>query len=558
MSSFFDSVNDCYNIGYEKLNDFQKDVHQECINLNKGGLSLTMGSGKTFLSIVVALDQLLSEMENPTDVTMNKILVVCSKSLLNSWVSEIKKFFGNKLPFEIYHKDYIKNILTHKFNDNTIVILTTNESMKPFYKNNNIERKFVDKRRVGNGHGRLENDIVYYNTIDSPFAENKGAVMIVDEAQDYTTITTDKSRCICSICAKHKWALSGTLFNEPKSEKFLGYFIMIDFLDVPRNIPDIQKYLNDEFEGLDKTMVKRENNEAFLNPPKMNAEIITHEMFEHEKIIYRMCNKLFIEIDTRLKNLLNQDRHGRDTEAIQILLGHRTGLFNFLRQAVVFPFVPLAVLSIDVIDMSKRNELTNVVKEKLNELNIDLNDVSKVKSSRCIEILKLVDKHQEKIVIFNCWLTSISLLSHYIENREIFFYDSSLNCAKRDKVLEDFKNSEKGILFLTYQIGSQGLNLQFCRVAILTDFFWNDGTTRQSIARIFRYGQKAKEVFVYYLTSNTGIENAIFSKHEQKKIILEELQTGSSKNTVSKMSMEDVVKILRKEEILEKIEKIKI
>ena len=59
-----------YHKGYNKLNEFQKNIFEECLQRNSGGLSLPMGSGKTLISLVLSLHKLLE--------TRLPILIVCS------------------------------------------------------------------------------------------------------------------------------------------------------------------------------------------------------------------------------------------------------------------------------------------------------------------------------------------------------------------------------------------------------------------------------------------------------------------------------------------------
>ena len=82
------------------LSEFQKKVLDECLEKKSGGLSLTMGSGKTLLSLVLGLEQ--------TKINKNPILIIVSKTLIESWVFEIKKFFKDELKYVILHPNYIK------------------------------------------------------------------------------------------------------------------------------------------------------------------------------------------------------------------------------------------------------------------------------------------------------------------------------------------------------------------------------------------------------------------------------------------------------------------
>jgi SNF2 family DNA or RNA helicase len=126
-----------------------------------------------------------------------------------------------------------------------------------------------------------------------------------------------------------------------------------------------------------------------------------------------------------------------------------------------------------------------------------------------------------------------------------------MDAKERADVLLAFKerHGERGnILLLTYQIGSTGLNLQHASTVLLMDYFWNNGTTSQAVARVLRPGQIAPKVNIYYFTSTTAMENSLFSKHLVKLDIINELETGRLKSKKHTMRMQDIIRILKKEE----------
>ena len=86
------------------LTDYQTEIVRECLAKGGGGLSLPMGSGKTIISLVLAL-KYFKQTGRPS-------LVVASKTLIAGWIQEIEKFLGSKFKlgadYVVLHNDYMK------------------------------------------------------------------------------------------------------------------------------------------------------------------------------------------------------------------------------------------------------------------------------------------------------------------------------------------------------------------------------------------------------------------------------------------------------------------
>ena len=133
--------------------------------------------------------------------------------------------------------------------------------------------------------------------------------------------------------------------------------------------------------------------------------------------------------------------------------------------------------------------------------------------------------------------------------RDVFILESKLTIEQRGQLIKEFEKSKNGILLMTYDLGATGINLQFCSNMILCDFWWNISKTDQAKGRINRYGQKAKKLNIYLLTSNTGIENIILKKQFSKASILKKLSTEFVDiNSIPKVKMVDIIKFLDKTE----------
>jgi superfamily II DNA or RNA helicase len=197
-------------IGLSKLNEFQKNVLDECLSKESGGISLALGSGKTLLSIVLSIIQVKQSGHN-------SILVVVSKTLIENWVNEIKKFFGDSLKYIILHQEYTKLNDFELSKERLNFIIITPETLTKSFKDNGIKEKFLTYQVINEGRFN-EHVVIRYNKPTRPYSNvDKGlgllysiswGCIIVDEVQKYTNITSDRCRAIGSLCSLYRWVLS--------------------------------------------------------------------------------------------------------------------------------------------------------------------------------------------------------------------------------------------------------------------------------------------------------------------------------------------------------------
>lgn len=552
------------------LNDFQKKVYDECIEKTGGyGLSLPMGSGKSILSILIGLAKTLEH---------DPILVVVSKTLVLNWKHEIEKFFGDKLKYHVFHQDSC-DINTYVLDPLVKLVITTPEVVCKFYSEMNIRSKFCNYRMVNQGRFN-QHVIVEYNRptfpftgiqvtpttnqtvliggqggLPPPFGGNiifgkKWGYLIIDEIQKFTKISSKRAQGLGAICAVNRLAMSGTVFDEPVIERILGYHIIIDCPVFPRTLPSATLHVKSRhFHGIEnkENFVTRAKNEAFI-PPGVNEKIISHSLSRPELIIYQMMKSVTKEINMQVKRFKNED----DSENVRKFNSYLLAMITYLRQCIVSPLVPISKLAIDLLDFSGRSELSKILNTALEKENLSswLNNPESVKSSRIEKALSVLSEHQEeKVVIFTCFRTCLLVfMSQIPETRPKFTLSATQSVKGRQQTLKDFSETENGVLVVTYDLGGEGLNLQFSHTVMLLDLWWNDGKTQQAIARILRYGQESNHVNVYFFTSNTGLENSIFRKQKDKLTVLEEIRKGPLKSNISKMNVKDIIKIISEDE----------
>jgi SNF2 family DNA or RNA helicase len=547
----------CLTTAYKHLTPFQEQVVTDCLAKCNGGLSLPMGSGKTLIALTLGLHY--------KQKTGKPCLIIVSKTLLPSWKQEIQKFFKDSLLYDVLHTD-LRNLTNYTAKDDLMFLFTTPETVAKFYTQCQVENAFLGVE-IRNENRFNQHSVTIYHRPFAPYYNSLrgGAILysmqwgavIIDEIQKYTTITSNRGKGLASLCAAHRWGLSGTMFNEPKTERILGYYLMIDHPSFPRNLPDADRYVKSiYFNGVRETMVYRKSNEDFV-PPKVNEVIISHTLTAQEELVYLTTKEIMKTLSEQAK----QYKSAYDTENTRRFNSYLLACLTYLRQTVVCPMLPIASAMLDMISYDNKSRLSEIMMEKVTELGLRswMDDVDNLCSSRMKAALKEIDKHaDERIVIFTSFRSCLDAFQHFIpsDKRPVMTISSHMSVARRQGVLEKFEKEPAAILLLTFDLGAEGLNLQCSCTVMLLDVWWNSGTTSQAISRVLRKGQSANTVNVYFFTSNTGVENAVFRKQNEKLAVLQELETGAMRSTVSGIALKEICKMIDKNENITSLQKI--
>lgn len=548
-----------HDIGYEQLNDFQKDVVDECLDKQSFVLALRLGQGKTVCSLTLALKLVaLHTLDTP-------ILVVMSKSLLGTWVDEIKKFFGHLLKYKIIHQEHM-DVSQWKIKKKYHIYLTTSDTVAKAYKENHIDKEFIEQKFVAHSRA-LGHYVNYYKVSDMPYIKHskgnglffsvKWSCLIVDEAQLYTNINTIKCQGISSVVTHHRWLLSGTMFDEPKVERILGYHMLLHAPNKPRSIPDTQELLKSStFKGLNEYLVQRETNPT-MKTIKINDQIISNKLSQEEEKIYCLMRQILIKIRDKAR----QAKLLGNQEEQRLFNSYKLVMVMYLRQAVICPLLPITSVIIDSANADKKSELSTIIINELKQLKLDtyLNNIDSVTSTRFKAVLDTFTVYKEKTIAFSCFASCLDILQYLLQstNRPVFRMEARMTIDQRNNLIKEFSQTKDGILLLTYEMGGQGLNLQFSATVFLIDYWWNASKTKQAIGRVFRHGQMAEQINIIFYSSNCAVEKLIFDKQKAKLAILNELQTGKPTTTIPGIRMDEIIKVIEMEHNTTALKKIK-
>ena len=236
-----------------KLREYQKDGYRWLNILSKyklgGILADDMGLGKT-LEIITLIKG---------DETQKPNLIVCPKSLIFNWYSEINKFDGLTRVIMIYENQNERHKIIDKINNDIKIIYIT-------------------------AYDSLRNDLNYYK-------EKKFNYIILDEAQAIKNVNAIKSVSVKSLVGDKRFALTGT----PIENNVIDLWSIFDFI-MPGYLEDLSifksRYLsNDTYSNVLSTKIapfilRRTKGEVLDDLPPKYERIISCDMTDEQRKIY--------------------------------------------------------------------------------------------------------------------------------------------------------------------------------------------------------------------------------------------------------------------------------
>lgn len=119
----------------------------------------------------------------------------------------------------------------------------------------------------------------------------------------------------------------------------------------------------------------------------------------------------------------------------------------------------------------------------------------------------------EKIIVFAYFRKTLAYLRERLAEKNIqtFLIQGGMGEEKYE-IIEKFKNYDKTCVLLSSEVGSEGIDLQFCRILINYDLPWNPMRVEQRIGRIDRLGQKAKRINIINFSNSQTIEDKILER----------------------------------------------
>ena len=129
-------------------------------------------------------------------------------------------------------------------------------------------------------------------------------------------------------------------------------------------------------------------------------------------------------------------------------------------------------------------------------------------------LLAIIDQQENnKIIVFAFFRKTLLYLKNRLQNDgfKAGLIFGGIDMTERNKIIDSFKNNEFQIL-LSSEVGSTGLDMQFCDRMVNYDLPWNPMVVEQRIGRIDRIGQQSEIINIFNFIYKNTIEEQIYTR----------------------------------------------
>lgn len=132
-------------------------------------------------------------------------------------------------------------------------------------------------------------------------------------------------------------------------------------------------------------------------------------------------------------------------------------------------------------------------------------------------------REEPKVIIFAYYRPTLRYLERRLtaEGISVTRIDGSVVDDARWEQLDRFKDPHGPRILLSSEVGSEGIDLQFCRVLVNYDLPWNPMRVEQRIGRIDRVGQKAEKLSILNFKVSNTVEERLYNRLHAKLFLVE-------------------------------------
>lgn len=437
---------------------------------------------------------------------LKRVLILAPSSLVKNWEKEFQKWLKNKR-FYVYAVDGKK------------------KTVPDFLKKNRTYPVLIVSYETFQSKCSLLSNLDY-------------DLIVCDEGHRLKNPKIKIFQIIKSLPCKRKIILTGTpVQNNLKELYYLSDLINPGILGTEQ---EFQAQFQGPINKARKKIDDSDNDLDVLNKSKTEFEVLTklfsiinqfllrrlQSLFNYlpkktENVVICKLTNLQVEIykaileDKNLKKLLNEEV---GSSPVRSFLPY----ISFLRKLCNHPFLinkSIVEKSYKLKEDSLICELSSVVSQIFNKFPKGALQKSG-KFDVLVKLMSSIKEMEEKVVVVSHFTQTLDLIEQFckLKNYKILRLDGSTPAVKRQKLVDEFNSqiSSTFVFLLSSKAGGLGLNLVGASNIILYDIDWNPSYCLQSMARIWRDGQK-KNVNIYRLLTAGSIDEKIFQRHLDKQ-----------------------------------------
>ena len=481
---------------------------------------------------------------------LNHVLIVCPKSLQRKWKDELAFKFG--LQFKIYEsqKDLLADIQEHRVAVHAII---NYEKIRMKRQKSKDEKKAKDEMPKNIVEFLSQNDFHFslvlcdeaHKMRNRETQTYKGAEIIMSQANAAVFLTATP----VMISTENLYNLLHLLDNT----RYYNYQIFDNRLQENRPFVDALTDLNHH---VPLPVIAKNLNEAEILTRFFSDEV---EIFSHQTTV----GKAFADdaMYQEIIQMLNGEDNSKNRARLQYLISSMSMMNNIfsrtrkrevttdMSQAERKPHMRKVVLTEEeriefdrVIEeykddnsytdywgeevltqggalglVQKKRQVASSVYAYLNtESNLDkgIDEYADYTDAKFEELLRIIDevfRHgTKKIVIFALFRKTLKYLQIRFKQRGFGTLMIHGMVENRIDILDEFKNNPNAHILLSSEVGSEGLDMQFCNSMVNYDLPWNPMVVEQRIGRIDRFGQKSPTVNIYNVIVADSIQEDIY------------------------------------------------
>ena len=121
-----------------------------------------------------------------------------------------------------------------------------------------------------------------------------------------------------------------------------------------------------------------------------------------------------------------------------------------------------------------------------------------------------------KIIVFAVFVDTLKYLKIRLAQRGVDCLLMDGGVADRQNIIDRFREDDRIRVLLSSEVGSEGLDMQFCDTIVNYDLPWNPMVVEQRIGRIDRIGQKSEKIYIYNFVVKGSITEDIYARLESR------------------------------------------